>query len=140
MSVNTPVYFWSVWNHIPVVVHLNLFFRFPFPSPGGTEGTGLGMEEKCSDFLCIFGGSVGVRCCVDSLWLFSGVVLHVAVAVWLKPGRSTEKDRWFPTDFPSSSFIFHLAINSSVWMDTFTHGTKMNNNEIFNNSLHLHSL
>lgn len=81
-----------------------------------------------------------LRCCADSPCLCSGVVLHVALAGWLKPGRDTKQDRWFPTDFPSSSFIFHLTINSSVWMDTFTHGTKMNNNEIFNNSLHLHSL
>lgn len=136
------VYFWSAWNHVPLAVHLNLLFRLPFPSRTYCEGISLGMDEKCCDVSKYFCRSIDywLRCCVDSHCLFSGVVLHVAIAVWLKPGRDTKQDRWFPTDFPSSSFIFHLTINSSVWMDTFTHGTKMNNNEIFNNSLHLHSL
>ena len=53
---------------------------------------------------------------------------------------ATEADRWCPTVSPSSTFISPLTINSSVWMDRFTHGTEMNNNELFNNSLHLHSL
>lgn len=59
-------------------------------------------------------------------------------AKW-RPDQEGKADRWCPADSPSSTFISPLAINSSVWMDTFMHGTKMNNNEVFNNSLHLHS-
>lgn len=130
--------FWAGWNHISVAVDLSLLIRLRFLSREPIWGVSLGMDEKHTG-LC---RSVHYwsRCSAGSHRLFSGVVLHVAVSGWLKPGRDTKQDRWFPTDFPSSSFIFHLTINSSVWMDIFTHGTKMNNNEIFNNSLHLHSL
>lgn len=136
------MYFWSALSSILVAIHLNLFW-FPFLPPGPVWERVRRVEMIFFYYFFFpFCGSIAswLRWCVDSPCLCSGVALCVALAGWLKPGRDTKQDRWFPTDFPSSSFIFHLTINSSVWMDTFTHGTKMNNNEIFNNSLHLHSL
>lgn len=130
--------FWAGWNHVSVAVDLSLLIRLCFLSHEPTWGVSLWTDEKRRDFCRSI--DYCLRSSADSHCLFSGVVLRVAVSGWLKPGRDTKQDRWFPADFPSSSFIFHLTINSSVWMDIFTHGTKMNNNEIFNNSLHLHSL